>query len=902
MNAANGPAKSDAPVFDRKRRSVSPGRFFRFFQTFFFEESRSPTVRRAGAIFPMAAVFVAAAFGILFDASVRPGDRIWFIALPVFAACWLSCMMTFKRRRDLPRSGKPDSGRMALRRFASIFLLLFLAAAFGLEHRLMDGRFAPDELGLLIPEAGSPAILEFWVDEMPEVIPAPLDTGSIITPSDRTCFRACAVRIKNKNVWQTVSGRVETALSGDFSHLRIGDRVRAGGVLYYPSGKKNPGDRDWAAALRRERTLLCFSVSDTVAVQVVQTKERFAVRRFFEQIRRRCHAAFERSLDPENGRLASAMVLGIKSGIDEETRRLFRDTGTAHLLAISGLHIGLVTGFFYWFLRFLGVPYRLTAVATAAVAIGYLTLTDMRPPAIRATTLTVILCGAVLFRRRAFSINSLALAAVLLLAIHPSQLFDVGAHLSFLATGVFLWFPKQDPEKPTGKISLFFAMKLRSMARSKPVRAFLLRLGLQKARLLLQFTVISLVIWLVLLPLILNRLNILSPVGLALNPFLWLPVMISLVSSLLLLMVAGLGSVFGMAFGTLTAWSASCADFGYHLLNVMLTTAQSVRGSHWMIPGPAVWWCLGFYVPLILWTLFPAIRPKRRAIFALVTLWVIIGFSASALHYLADRLSDRVRIDVLSVGHGGATLIRFPDRRTVLYDCGSFGSPELAARRVSGALFAHGGVKIDLVILSHADADHYNGLTELLDTVPVRAIAVSPMMFEKKTDAVARLARTLEARKIPIHVFSTGQTLERAGFPELTVYHPARKKGEDGESNANSLVVGLVHHGRGVLLPGDLDSKQADFLHAPPKRFDLILAPHHGGKSENYRDLLNWATPKIIVICGGNFQRNIDSEKALQREGFRVLNTFDSGAVQMEITRPKPGETLGEFRFEPMIP
>lgn len=898
MNPSNGPAESGVPVFYRFWRLFSPGRFFRKRPPNAVEPKPS-AAGSAATLFPMAAAFAAAALGILFEASLAPGDLFRFAVIPISAACYLASLLAI--HRALPPSRAPKKGekrhwngrfdRKTLRCLSAFFLLTLIAALFGSAYRLRRERFAPDELGRLIPAAGSPITLECWVDEMPEVVPAPPAAGRIIAPEDRTYFRAKVKRVKNRGAWEKASGRIEAAIAEDRSDLRVGDLLRLSGVIYHPAGQKNPGDIDVAETLRRERILLCLSVGDAESVRVERPNDRFAFRRFLEGVRRKGQAAFQRYLTPENARIASAMILGIHSGIDAETRTLFRETGTAHLLAISGLHIGLVTGFFFWLLRLLGVPRRTTALLTAAAALAYLGLTDLRPPAIRATTLVVILCGGVLFRRKAFSINSLAFAALLLLAMNPSTLFDTGAHLSFLATGVFLWFPKRADRKPRTRIGLRLDAWLRLLARKRPILAFLTRRFLRFAGNFGKFCLISLAIWLVLLPLILNRLNILAPIGLLLNPFLWLPVTLALVAGLLLL---GVGTIFGAAAVPLAAIS----NAGFDLLAWMLSTAQSVRGSHAMIPGPALWWCVGFYLPLTVWTLFPFFRPERKTRIALLAVWLAVGLLVLGVARWADRAADRVRIEVLSVGHGGATLIRFPDRRTVLYDCGTFGSPESASRRVSRALFALGSAKIDLVILSHADADHYNGLPTLLDIVPVGAVAVSPMMFDKKTAGVEELAKTLEERKIPIYYVAAGETLEKAGFPELNVLHPVRTQRSDGESNANSLVVVLTHHGRGVLLPGDLDSENAAFLFAPPSRYDLILAPHHGGKSENYRQLLDWATPSVIVVSGGNFQRNRESEESLRREGFRVLHTFDVGAVEVEITRPKSGETLGAMTIQ----
>lgn len=844
---------------------------------------------------PASILFLAASAGIAADRLTDPGQTFWTILLA------LLLFFRFLFPRLIPRSAffaaraKVFPNRAV---FLSTLSLGLTAAAFGLAHHFYWREFPENELARLIPQDGSPATLEGFLEATPTFLPAPeAGPGRVFTPTDRTFFPLRVEQLKDGGGWRAVSGTVQVMIAGNRSDLGVGERIRISGLLWHPPGARNPGDYDQAASLRARRILLSMSANDSESAVSLPGKRARPLRRFFESLRLRTAATFRKYLSPKNAAMAGAVILGFRSGLDEATITAFRETGTAHLLAISGLHVALVASFFYALFRLTGLSRGKRTVLLAGAVLFYLMMTDLRPSAIRATILILIFCGGVLFHRRAISVNSLCAAAILLLILNPCDLFQLGTHLSFLATGVFLWFPQSGKKRRAapgrGKPRRLVLLAGRFRRRGRPF-GFLLILLDKFLRQILELAVISLTIWLVLLPLILRQLNIVSPIALVINPFIWIPLLCAIASGLML-------TLFGAAVPFLCPMAAWPANLFFDLFERTLDFASAIPYGHLEIGGPALWWTFGFYLPLIFWTLFPSTRPKRRTLFLLAALWVGVGFFVSGIFSAADRTADRVRVEVLSVGHGCAAPVLFPDGRTALLDCGSFSSPEGVAQRVKRALFEAGRTRIDLLILSHADADHYNGLFDLLDSVPIRAVVASPVMFEKENVGVAALRQLLEERRISIYEAAAGDSLESFGFPEFSVLHPERSNAsDDGESNANSLVISLEKHGRRILFPGDLDAKNPAFLQLPPKHYDVILAPHHGGKSENYGELLAWSTPRAIVISGGRFTRNIASEERLRDTGYRVFNTFDSGAILIELTRPKRGPegemTLREFR------
>src|SRR5690606_29944679 len=169
----------------------------------------------------------------------------------------------------------------------------------------------------------------------------------------------------------------------------------------------------------------------------------------------------------------------------------------------------------------------------------------------------------------------------------------------------------------------------------------------------------------------------------------------------------------------------------------------------------------------------------------------------------------------------------------------------------SAVLWSRGITHLDAVVLSHADADHYNALPELLRRFSVGVVYVSPVMFHREPESVLALRKAIEEHGIPLKTIDSRQTLRLSGDARCRVLHPPRR-GVPGSDNANSIVLALEYAGRRILLPGDLETPGLeDVLEEEPLPTDVVMAPHHGSARSNPRGFAAWATPAWVVISGG---------------------------------------------------
>ena len=841
----------------------------------------------------------------------------------------------------------------------TVWAAVAVAALAGWRHDAHFNVFAEREIAFFVPAGGgTPATLELKLTKTPQLYKRSKAASPMFGGDEATVFEARVRRAKNGGVWEEFDGRVAVSVDGDATFLRVGDSIRVSGKLTRPANVGNPGEVDRRYILRSRRILTRLAVGSPDDVEVLTENESFSAAIWtaqrLEAIRLRAARTLSENLSPRNAAVASGMTFGFRNDIDDETNEAFRATGTIHLLSISGLHVSLVAAAFCLLLRLVGASARLISVATFVFVLFYLGLTDMRTPVLRATLLIAILCGGVVLRRRVVSLNALATAAIALLFWNPCELFQLGAQLSFLATGVFLWSTRgnirdkgaaasarlaairerrrtlgaagasgnePDPEsgsrrgetlngarreenanKESGgaeEMGGDFARAERKRRRGRTLRATARRVGRSVFGKFWELTKVGAAIWAVGTPLILSATNMLTPVAMLANPIVWAPATFALWAALALAAFGALRSfgadltaAIGFGFGLETIGAlgvAALAGATDRIFDVFLGTLDALRRAPFgtlRTPAPPTWALWAFYLPLIFGTLFPKFRPTRRTAARALAVWLAALLVADVVAERRIVARDATRIEIFSIGHGASILAFFPDGRTALFDCGSISSSERAAEVAARALWNAGRTRIDLAVASHADYDHYGGLRTLVETVEIGRVCVSPAMFNKRDAELDALRDALERRKIPVETVVGGETFARFGFPELAALHPTLENGPLGdESNANSLVVALERNGRRILFPGDLDAPGALFLRTPPTRFDLILAPHHGGKSENYRDLLDWADPTWIVVSGGSFQRNRATEEALRAEGRGVLHTLDDGCVTVEIER-----------------
>jgi competence protein ComEC len=534
------------------------------------------------------------------------------------------------------------------------------------------------------------------------------------------------------------------------------------------------------------------------------------------------------------------------------------------VLAISGMHVAILGVLLWGIGRLAGLSVRGTSALTIAGVLGYTILTDCNPPVIRATVMVCLYAGARFFLRRPALSNCLALSAIVILTWNPTDLFNTGTQLSFLAVLGIVWACDRRGGRAADDA-------LAATAQASPLWASI-RTGTDYiGRRVRDDWSITVAAALFTLPLVAARFHVVSPVG----------VLINVVLGPLSVLVLWCGYIH-LGLGLLApgiSWIAAAPfEWGLRALLYLVEWAAHVRLSHFYVSGPPEWWLAGYYTLLFA---LAFVRPVRRwgsRAWSLLIAWTIVGLLCG----LRTPNSESLRCTFLSVGHGGAILIECPNGSTLLYDAGAMQDGRIAQRAVQQTLWERRRRGLDAIVVSHADMDHFNGAADLMQSLPVGSLFVSQQFLDFKQPAVAALCESTSASGVPIRLVRDGDRLKLDERVEIRVLHPPFGR-PHSDDNANSIVLAIEFAGRRILLTGDLEGHgQATLLSLPPLPVDVLLSPHHGSRRANPAQLAGWASPKEVVVSA---DARVDFKSLREAYGSetRITSTDDAGAVTFEI-------------------
>ena len=662
----------------------------------------------------------------------------------------------------------------------------------------------------------------------------------------------------------SVSGLARLSIVGRLDNLAIGDLIEVAGVLVRPAEPANPGDFDTQRWMRTQGLHATVAADLPEAVTIVGRERTagdwLAVVRAV--VRRRAEELIVANLRPRTAPVAQSLLLGSRVELDRDLRRAFAESGTLHVLAISGMNVGLLWGWLWVVCRALKFSPRASLIAVLILLPTYALVTDANPPVVRATIVAVVMAFGQLIGRNTSRWNSLALAALLVLAWNPSDLFNAGAQLSFVAVCAIL--------VTTGFLrSVRVAVDLDDgpVANSSLWRSGLIWL----VRVVVEGYLVSIGIWVMTSPLIASQFHLVSPIGFLLNVLLspLILVMFWLGYSFLLL-----GMVLPMLFGWLGVPFDIC--LGWFLSAV--EAAAKLDLGHNYVPAPPIWWLVGFYVLTLSLAILDQWRGRIFWSARGALAWSVLGLAVS----LRPGDSAEVSCTMLSVGHGLSVLIELPNGRTLLYDAGSMTGGNRAARTIENAVWNAGRARLDAIIVSHADADHCNAVPELVDVVPTQTLFVHRSFLDWSQAPVVAAIERSAAAGVTVKLLAAGQQIQLDPHVVLKILHPAIDF-DSPTDNANSIVLCLEFAGRRIVLTGDLERDGLyRMLLSERINADVLLSPHHGSLNANPKDLARWATPDwLIASCRDDAVR--DRLAANYGSGTQILTTARHGAIRCRI-------------------
>jgi competence protein ComEC len=678
------------------------------------------------------------------------------------------------------------------------------------------------------------------------------DPMELLDPNEEGQVAVIRVRhLKVDQRWAEATGLVRARILQPRIPLAYGDEVVLEGELSRVPSPGNPGQFDWAAALSRHHIHALLSVKPHHALARLRAHQG---RRWIEAVyglRHRLEQLIDGTFAPEHAGLLRSFLLGQRTNLDERLKRAFVETGTIHLLVVSGFNVGLVAWLLEFGLRWIGCSLRPRLLISGLCLLGYCVLTGMQAPVLRATVMGWVILGAMWLDRFMSWPNALAAAALVILWMNPLQLFDPGFQLSFGAVASLLIF--------TPRLHGWIASLL-------PTAVPWL------SRYVALLVASTCAVWIGLWPLLAWYFHLVAPISLVANLLLvpLVSVLVSVGNVVLLggVVAAPLVEWFGGSLTALLDWIVACVSW-----------CHRVPGGWWVVGHPS-WWLIAGSYGLVAISL--GRRRLRLSHGRLLICWLLginLWMWAGAL--VRVRQARWLEVTALDVGHGDCLVIRTPSRQTMLIDTGS---QEAGAYVVVPYLRYHGIHTVDALVLTHFDEDHLGGAIPVLQSARVRRVFTNGAQPTTPTgDRVLALAR--EAR-IPQEALSAGRRLTGAAGVDMMILHPPERgvPGTRRESNDNSVVIKLTRAGVSWLLGGDIEEGGLPWLMGWGEglRSTILKVPHHGSAlGWRGRSFVEQVRPSIAVISVGR-RHGLPSERTrevLAAVGAQVITTRESGAV-----------------------
>jgi competence protein ComEC len=636
--------------------------------------------------------------------------------------------------------------------------------------------------------------------------------------------------------WHEDGGLSEPQLA-----LRAGQRWRFMARLRQPHGNLNPHGFDYELYLFEQgiRATGYVRASDRAAPALLDASAGRPVDRLRQRVRDAIDAHVS---DLRTAGVLAALAVGDQSAIEREDWQLFRNTGVAHLMSISGLHVtmfawlaGLLVAAVWrrsegamhlWPASWAGRVGGLIAAAAYAVFAGW------GVPAQRTVWMLAAVTLLQLSGRRWPWAMVLLLAAVVVSALDPWALLQPGFWLSFVAVGLLMAsepaqrVPERAPER--------WWQRVGAAARGGLRTQLVATLGLTPLSLVFfqQVSLVGLLANLIAIPLVTLVITPMALLGVAFAP-LW-----------------RLGAIVLEALSRSLAWLAD------------------IPGAVWLVPA-APWWAQAAGLAGAALVILPL--PWRMRLLA-------VPLVMPLLLPVPPRPDDgRYEVVAVDVGQGTAVLVR-TRHHLMVYDAGPQNSRESDAgqRVLLPLLHARGEVRIDRLVLSHRDLDHVGGAKSVLQTLPVDELLSSLEDGHPIRDMAARTVRC-----------AAGQRWAWDGV-QFEVLHP---RAEDYErplkSNAMSCVIKVSGAQGTLLLAGDIERQQeAELLATSPEalRSDVLLVPHHGSRTSSTAAFLDAVAPKVAIVQAGYRNRFghpvAEVVERLEARGTRIETSAACGAWQ----------------------
>ena len=683
----------------------------------------------------------------------------------------------------------------------------------------------------------------------------------------------------------------------ELSRILYGRKISCTGSFEAFDGELNPGQFDADAYYKNEGYTGILNAKD---IRLVKEEESFSPDIYLHRLNLAISDKYKKILGDKNAGSLSAMVLGDKRGLDEEIKELYQENSISHLLSISGLHISLLGGAVFLFLRRLKISFSFPLITSSIILIIYGAFTGFSVSTSRAIVMMSVLFISFVIGKSYDLPSGLALAALILIVMNHRVIYQSGFLLSFFAViGIFYIMPE-----------LLYIFKVDIYHKRGIIKGL---------HLLLASIISSISILLATLPIVLNNFYEVSLTGILLNiiviPLMSLVVITGLLGGFVALVSEILGSfILGITHYILNLYTLFCR------LGDRLTFLRLIIGK------PDKWQIVLYYLILVIVFYFLALKRRENKLRSLKNNLpegyntskriVVTGLMTFTSFLIIAYKPREFSINMLDIGQGDCFVVNDGNNDIYISDCGSTTVQNVGKTRLLPFLKSKGWGKVDTIFISHMDKDHVNGVNDLLKCaeITIGRIIISASYKSDKLNCaeLEELKELAKMRDIKLFYMKKGDEIVGKDISFRCIYPTGEEDIED--QNEASIVMRMDYKGLSMLFTGDIaGSTEEKIIEGSDENIldcDILKVCHHGSKNSSTDDFLKKVNPKLYLISCGLMNRyghpHRDALSRMTGEGGRILRTDHMGGTQIKLADgkliiTKAGKNLTGKRFSPAV-
>jgi len=628
-----------------------------------------------------------------------------------------------------------------------------------------------------------------------------------------------------------------------------GDILKIKGKLEKPVKQKNFGEFNYELYLAREKIFTYLNIWQERNIWKIGEDNSNYLSSFSLSARDKIKEVTKQILPQPYNYLLIGMLLGEKGFIPPDLKEVFAEAGIMHILAVSGLHVGIIAFALAALLNMLRLPKKLKLFTLVLILLIYASITGYRPSVLRATIMFIMLIGGKLINRDRNLNISLFFAAFLILLLNPLTLYDAGFLLSFIVT-FFIINLSPILQELYSKIIVWIKTPL----------------------------AISTAAWIGIFPLSAYYFNKVS--------------IISIVSNIFIIPLTGIAVILGFVtffIGLLSIPLAGViANINYLVLYLITLAAKSfslLPFAFAYVAQPSIvmivlYYLTVFFIIEIFYKKNLSPETKKRAVF--ITLSVILLIIIVQVFYLPDNL----KVNFINVGEGDCILIEAPNKINILIDGG--GTPQsnfdVGGKTVIPYLRRKGIDTINLLVLTHPHLDHLEGLLPVIKEFKVDMVLDSGLISDLQE--YKEFISTIQEKGIPYHLAKAGDNFIFSNNLEIFLLNPLYNADfyNDSDFNNASIVIKLFYKNTDFLFTGDIEeaTEKKLLIWQNILQSDVLKVSHHGSATSTNSEFLDKVNPMIAAITVGKNNFGHPSQKVIERledKNIKIYRTDEDGTI-----------------------